>query len=631
MPDQTSSLAQNSPPPRGAKTLRVGILLILASAYLLSRRIGLQLIPPEAGRVAAPLSWVIVWLSTFRLVNWVCRRHLLDAVSQQWLGAPMPRLFGDVFSAVLFLTALGLVAQTAFNASLVPLYATSGVVTIVLGLALQSIILDLFVGFAIHVDHPFRLRDWLRLEDGTQAEVVALTWRTVQLRTEAGETVYIPNGELGRARFINLSQDESPVRFSHEFILEYDVAPERGFRVMQAAVRSAIGDEGILYRPDPAVVIVDTNQQGTVFQVQWWMIPFRPESPNRAKSRIITSVIDHLQAAGLGIALPITVSPRELPHVPVVNVREDRHDLLRLNRLMRPLSSEIVSALDPELSIRLVDTGTVVTGAGDRTDRISMLLEGLLVAHVDHPTEGEVLEAYRLEPGSYFGEHMLDGGRPSLVTIEAKVESVVVDINLQRVFELMAATPELAKEVEATHRERQLRVYRAARVDRVGWDRRSAEETTIESVIRNLAGRARSIRPSGPRLLVVDDSHLQRHQLSEIARSAGWEICGEAADGVDAVGRYRDLRPDLVTLDLVMPRMDGLEALSEIIEFHADAHVLMVSAVNPPSELERALSLGAIDFIVKPYDPVSLRETFERLKHRRFDRSSQTSGKASFT
>ncbi|MBT8241312.1 MAG: response regulator [Acidimicrobiia bacterium] len=128
--------------------------------------------------------------------------------------------------------------------------------------------------------------------------------------------------------------------------------------------------------------------------------------------------------------------------------------------------------------------------------------------------------------------------------------------------------------------------------------------------------------------MVVDDSRLQRHQLGEIARSVGWEVCGEAADGVEAIGLYRDLRPDLVTMDLVMPRMDGIQALTEIMEFHAHARVVMVSAVDQPAELERALSLGALDFIVKPYDAASLRKTFELLKQNKADRMIQpmTSG-----
>jgi two-component system chemotaxis response regulator CheY len=289
-----------------------------------------------------------------------------------------------------------------------------------------------------------------------------------------------------------------------------------------------------------------------------------------------------------------------------------------------PLSAELVSALDPEFSIRLVDAGTILATPGDRPDRVSMLLEGLLVARVIHPTEGDLVEAYRLEPGSYFGEHMLDGGRPAVASVVAEAESVVVDINVQRVFELMAATPDLVSEVETTHRARQLEIYKAARIDRIEWAEADIQETTIESVLRNLAGRARSIRPSGPRLLVVDDSRLQRHQLGEIARSAGWEICGEAADGIEAVGLYRDLRPDLVTMDLVMPRMDGVQALTEILEFHGHARVLMVSAVDQPTELERALSLGAIDFVVKPYDAPSLRTTFERLKQNKSERAPQS-------
>ena len=284
------------------KGLRPLIFAAVAGAYLASESLDLDPTSASARRWVAPVAWIVLWVGLFQLVNWICRRYVFDAVCQQWTGAPMPKLFADVFSAVLFLATIGIIAQTAFDASLLPLYATSGIVTIILGLALQSIILDLFVGFAIHVDHPFRVGDWLRLDDETQAEVMALTWRTVQLRTEAGEVMYIPNGELGRAQFMNLSEDGRPVRFSHNFILEYDVTPARGFRMLQAAMKSVVGDDGILEEPSPAVVIRDTNQEGTHYLVHWWMLPYAPVSPKKAKSRVITSVIDHLQAAGLGIA-----------------------------------------------------------------------------------------------------------------------------------------------------------------------------------------------------------------------------------------------------------------------------------------------------------------------------------------
>ena len=104
------------------------------------------------------------------------------------------------------------------------------------------------------------------------------------------------------------------------------------------------------------------------------------------------------------------------------------------------------------------------------------------------------------------------------------------------------------------------------------------------------------------RLLVVDDALIMRAIIKDTARNAGWEIAGEAANGSEAVERYRDLRPDLVTLDIVMPEMDGVEALRSLRDEHPAARVVMVSALDQREKLSACIALGAIDFIVKPFD-----------------------------
>lgn len=116
-----------------------------------------------------------------------------------------------------------------------------------------------------------------------------------------------------------------------------------------------------------------------------------------------------------------------------------------------------------------------------------------------------------------------------------------------------------------------------------------------------------------PRLLVVDDALIMRTMIKDIARLAGWEIAGEATTGVEAVARYRELRPDLVTLDIVMPELDGVEALRAIRREDPQARVVMVTAVDQRAKLAECIQLGAHDFVVKPFDRQSLRTLFEGL------------------
>lgn len=114
------------------------------------------------------------------------------------------------------------------------------------------------------------------------------------------------------------------------------------------------------------------------------------------------------------------------------------------------------------------------------------------------------------------------------------------------------------------------------------------------------------------RLLIVDDAMIMRMRIKEIAREAGWEIAGEAGNGEEALARFRDLQPDLVTLDIVMPKMDGVSALRLIREEFPAARVAMVSAVDQKEKLAECIRLGAVDFIVKPFDKTRLKNFFEK-------------------
>jgi len=113
-------------------------------------------------------------------------------------------------------------------------------------------------------------------------------------------------------------------------------------------------------------------------------------------------------------------------------------------------------------------------------------------------------------------------------------------------------------------------------------------------------------------LVVTDDAAIIRQKVKEVARSAGWEIVGEAKNGKEAVERYIELRPTVMTIDLVMPEYDGIYALREIMALDPDAKVIVVSAIGQKSVLQDAFKLGAVDFIVKPFDKAALAKTLEQ-------------------
>ncbi|MED3731771.1 response regulator [Geobacillus stearothermophilus] len=103
------------------------------------------------------------------------------------------------------------------------------------------------------------------------------------------------------------------------------------------------------------------------------------------------------------------------------------------------------------------------------------------------------------------------------------------------------------------------------------------------------------------RVLVVDDAAFMRMMIKDILTKNGHEVVAEAADGRQAVEKYKETRPDIVTMDIMMPEMDGITALKEIKKIDSNAKVIMCSAMGQQAMVIDAIQAGAKDFVVKPF------------------------------
>lgn len=115
------------------------------------------------------------------------------------------------------------------------------------------------------------------------------------------------------------------------------------------------------------------------------------------------------------------------------------------------------------------------------------------------------------------------------------------------------------------------------------------------------------------KVLIVDDAAYMRMMLKEILVDHGYIVAGEAENGVEAVEKYRELMPDVVTMDITMPEMDGIEAVKKIRAFAPEAVIVMCSAMGQQNLVMKSLEAGARDFVVKPFEPERIVSTLESL------------------
>ncbi len=114
-------------------------------------------------------------------------------------------------------------------------------------------------------------------------------------------------------------------------------------------------------------------------------------------------------------------------------------------------------------------------------------------------------------------------------------------------------------------------------------------------------------------VLICDDAIFMRTMVGDILTQAGFDVVGEAETGIQAVERYKELRPDLVTMDIVMPDMGGIDAVREITKHDPQARILMCSAMGQQALVVEAIQAGAKDFVVKPFQPARVLEAVNRV------------------
>ncbi|MDD4364302.1 MAG: response regulator [Synergistales bacterium] len=116
----------------------------------------------------------------------------------------------------------------------------------------------------------------------------------------------------------------------------------------------------------------------------------------------------------------------------------------------------------------------------------------------------------------------------------------------------------------------------------------------------------------GAKVLIVDDAAFMRMMLKDILLKNGFEVIGEAENGKTGVQLFQELSPDLVTMDITMPEMDGISAVKEIKKLDGTARIVMVSAMGQQSMVIEAIQAGAADFIVKPFQPDRVLESLRK-------------------
>ena len=393
-------------------------------------------LPQDIDRFGRTLVWIGAGFLIVRLIDGV----LWDG----WLrgGKPtkdIPRLLRTVTAAFLWLLIVIGIVSVVFGQSITGLLTASSVLVAVIGFAARSLIGDLFFGIALATDQPFKVGDWIRLEDGTEGEVVEKTWRATHILTRGRMDVVIPNGMMASSRFENFYRPEKYFRERFSIRLEYVITGYQAERLLLSAVRQE--PLSINLPQEPEVRVQEMLPDGVVWELRFWV----PDRPRRTeiKSRIMRNFMRNLYYAGIEVA-------RErgeliIDTVDRMNARrpEGYENWLTRVDLFAGLDPEDQDDLQAKADALLCQADSPIVREGEEGSSLYVLVEGALRVSVKN-ADGTETTVSHLEPGSFFGELSLLTGEARGATVTPVIDSRVYRITKHDLAPILARRPELA-------------------------------------------------------------------------------------------------------------------------------------------------------------------------------------------
>lgn len=394
-----------------------------------------------------------VWLSAAFLMNRMIGVLFWDGFIRRLSDRPVPRLPRDLTAMVLFSVALLAIISTVFQRDITSMLAASGVFGVIVGLALRTVILDLFMGLAIHIERPFKIGDWLmihqnRVETHIIAEVIEINWRTTRLRTTRNNMVVVPNSKMGDTIVTNYMEPKPHFRIDLDFTIDFEVPSERVLRVMTAGLKAVTDGEGILDDPVAEVRIKDSTLEGAEYEVRFFILPAKI-SPNEARHVVNRSVLEHLIHSGITPAHAkeeIFLQRRERRALDA-SLDEDLYQLLTRTELFRKLNAAEFAAVFREMHKRDLAEGETLYAQGDAGDSMFICVEGLLASAITVRGQGEV-KVETLRAGQHFGEGTIFKATSRTTTVTAEADSLVYEIERHVIEPLLDVRLDLREQLE---------------------------------------------------------------------------------------------------------------------------------------------------------------------------------------
>jgi small-conductance mechanosensitive channel/CRP-like cAMP-binding protein len=423
-----------------------------ASAEILAR------IPAPFGPFVLHFIGVALIVAVAILLDRLIRFFYWNGYLRRHRKRDTPALVEDVVTALLIVVGLSVGLYFEEGLSVTGLVTASGATAIILGIALQAVIQDLFSGLSINFDGSYALGEWLtvyseQLREPVYGCVSGITWRTTFLTLEDGRRLMVPNHMMTANPVLNHSRPREPKRLSVEVCVDNRIAFDRVIDMLLGEAFKAVRQPGLARDPEPDVILNRLTQDGVYYEVRFYAYPYQI-SPTTARSIVMKALLDVIQQNSL--AWP--VQQVELTQAPSAasapGEKEARGALSRASLFANVLNDEQLDGLARQSKRSELPRGAVLMRQGEAPSSMFIILEGAVSIAIAGP-DGSSHEVAVSATGDVVGEMSLMTGAPRTATATALARLRVLEIGKEAIEGLLRKSPELAERLSHTLARRQ--------------------------------------------------------------------------------------------------------------------------------------------------------------------------------
>lgn len=388
--------------------------------------------------IAKILLWMALVIAVVRFVAYL----LIKSVYRASGPSEISSLLKTVISIIVYIVAFFIIFQSQYpGVQLAPLFTGSTIIGIVVGLALQDTLGNLFAGIALQADKPFQVGDVVAFQNRTSGVIEAVSWRGAKIRTFQNKVLVISNSALGKESIEVAPKDNLNARIVF-FNTLYTNSPAKTIQVVRDAVRQV---ENVSQKIRPVVRIRNLGESGIDWEVKYWADDYTLHNDTDALIR--QRIWYAFQRDNIHFAYPTrTVYMQQTAEEP--NLDDYLNSTVeRLSRIpiFAPLSDEELQKLARASKDRVFAPGEAIVRRGQEGNSMFVITRGKVEVEILQGTDSKVINTLR--ESDYFGEMSLLTGEPRTATVRAQVETEVVQINKSALKPIFEANPELVETI----------------------------------------------------------------------------------------------------------------------------------------------------------------------------------------